>query len=247
MAGWTHVRRRSRRPGLSRRWSRRPGLVRQAIVMGALPLLVATALAGCGQDRDETLSSSAPEGATTTTADPGGTPTTPEPSPQPAPTTGGATSGGDTGSSGGAGGTGQATGGGEATGSGQASDGAGATPSGESGAPTAPNVSASPVFVGEPCAPSLDTAPAIAINGLLLYCAPPATGSNGLGSWSDARPSNSSKGRHPAPSATARTWDRSSRGPPAALSPACASPTASSGGRTSPDRPARCRWLSWEP
>ncbi|OHV39588.1 MULTISPECIES: hypothetical protein [Pseudofrankia] len=165
--------------------------------MGALPLLVATALAGCGQDRDETLSSSAPEGATTTTADPGGTPTTPEPSPQPAPTTGGATSGGDTGSSGGAGGTGQATGGGEATGSGQASDGAGATPSGESGAPTAPNVSASPVFVGEPCAPSLDTAPAIAINGLLLYCAPPATGSNGLGSWSDAPPEQQQQGPTP--------------------------------------------------
>ncbi|MDT3446306.1 hypothetical protein [Pseudofrankia sp. BMG5.37] len=192
MAGWAHVRRRNRRPGLGRR----------AVVAGVLPVLVVTALTGCGQSKDETAGSSAPQGVTAATTDPGVRPTTPEPSPQPAPTTSGVTSGGGTDSgAGGTTGSGEPGGGGAAAGAG----GGDPVPSGGSEASAKPNVSASPVFVGEPCAPGQDTAPAIAINGLTLYCAPPTPGSNGLGSWSDVPSQQQQQG--PAPGAECDSSD----------------------------------------
>jgi len=199
VAGWANVRRRGRRLG--------PG--RRTVVAAVLPVLVVAALAGCGQADDDSLSSSAPDGAATATADPGGQPTTPQPSPAPAAPTpddgsgGGGTAAGPGGSGGAA--TPGATDGAASGGTGNASA---APPSGEASAaatPTAPIVSASPVFVGEPCAPELDTAPAVAINGLTLYCAPPSAGAAGPGSWSNLPPQQQQQG--PAPGAECDSSD----------------------------------------
>lgn len=197
MAGWVNARRRNRRLDPCRR----------VAVAGVLPILIAAALAGCGQSSDDALSSSAAEGATTAAPDPGGQATATNP--LPTPTADGATgdggaagSGTDSGGeAGGTGGTGGSDGAGGAGASGtpgaDGTDSAGRTGPSTSDASAAPTPIASPVFVGEPCAPDQDTAPATAINGLTLYCAASSPGSNGQGSWSDVPSQQQQQGPTP--------------------------------------------------
>jgi len=156
-------------------WAR----ARQAVVAGVLPVLVAMGLfgllAGCGHSRGQAVASTA--GAA---QDPPGPGASTDPGPAratPAPTAGQ-----------------------------PARPSAGASPEGQSGASAAatavdpsavgtdeatiPDVAATPVFVGEPCLRSQDTAPASAINGLTLFCVP-ATGpaaTADLGAWSYTPP-----------------------------------------------------------
>jgi len=179
-------------------------------VAGVLPILIAAALAGCGQSSDDALGSSAAEGATTAAPDPGGQATATNP--LPTPTADGATgdggaagsgtdSGGEAGGTGGTGGTGGSDGAGGAGASGtpgaDGTDSAGRTDPSTTDASAAPTPIASPVFVGEPCAPDQDTAPATAINGLTLYCAASSPGSNGQGSWSDVPSQQQQQGPTP--------------------------------------------------
>lgn|GEM_PF-3255445 len=199
MAGWVNARRRNRRLDPCRR----------VAVAGVLPILIAAALAGCGQSSDDALSSSAAEGATTAAPDPGGQATATATNPLPTPTADGATgdggaagSGTDSGGeAGGTGGTGGSDGAGGAGASGtpgaDGTDSAGRTGPSTTDASAAPTPVASPVFVGEPCAPDQDTAPATAINGLTLYCAASSPGSNGQGSWSDVPSQQQQQGPTP--------------------------------------------------
>jgi hypothetical protein len=162
-------------------WAR----VRQAVVASVVPAMVAAVLfgtlVGCGHDRSQSTATSAANNAlggpdaSASAAGPDSAATTPAP----APSTEAEPSPGATDAS--AGGTGGAAADGTASGgpSGSASEQA-----------ASPDVAASPVFVGEPCVPSQDSAPQAAINGLTLFCVPVAvpTGAAGLGAWSDSPP-----------------------------------------------------------
>jgi hypothetical protein len=73
---------------------------------------------------------------------------------------------------------------------GSASPGAGGPGAGSSagaGAPAPPAAQASPVFVGEACAPDQHSGPQLAVGGLVLYCVP-TTGSAAGGRWSAQSP-----------------------------------------------------------
>ncbi|ADP85094.1 hypothetical protein [Pseudofrankia inefficax] len=160
-------------------WAR----VRQAVVASVMPAMVAAALfgtlVGCGHDRSQSTATSAvntaPGGPDASAGSVGPNSATPAPAPsteaEPSPGTTGA-SPGETG----------------AAADGTASGGPAGADSSEQAA--SPDVAASPVFVGEPCVPSQDSAPGAAINGLTLFCVPVAgpTGSAGLGAWSDSPP-----------------------------------------------------------
>jgi hypothetical protein len=178
-------------------WAR----VRQVFVAGMPPVVAAAVLvgglAGCGHDRNETSTSSVantPQGAQPPAAPPPSAQA--EPSPDPS---GGSPANGSAGPASGSGGP-AASGTADGSGTTQPDD----TDSGE---PASPAVAASPVFVGEPCAPSQDTAPQLAINGLLLYCVPQGgtQSPTGLGTWSDSPPKQQPTG--PAPGAECSTSD----------------------------------------
>jgi len=172
-------------------WAR----ARQAVVAGVLPVLVAVGLfgllAGCGHSRGQAVTSTAgadqnPPGSGRST-DPGPARTTPAPTAgQPARPSAGTSPGGQSVASPGATGDAAST---DAAGTDQAA---------------VPDVAATSVFVGEPCLPSQDTAPAPAINGLTLFCVP-ATGpaaATSLGAWSDTPPQQKPTGPAPGTACT---------------------------------------------
>jgi hypothetical protein len=64
---------------------------------------------------------------------------------------------------------------------------AGAGASAGAGAPAPPAAQASPVFVGEACAPDQHGGPQLAVGGLVLYCVPAADSAAG-GRWSAQSP-----------------------------------------------------------
>ncbi|WP_154677165.1 hypothetical protein [Parafrankia discariae] len=65
--------------------------------------------------------------------------------------------------------------------------------------PDLPSVAPSPVFLGEACVPGHDVEPAVAVNGLVLYCAPEpggaGAGSATAGRWSPEEPTQSTRSR----------------------------------------------------
>ncbi|ABW16592.1 hypothetical protein Franean1_7273 [Parafrankia sp. EAN1pec] len=63
--------------------------------------------------------------------------------------------------------------------------------------PDLPSVAPSPVFLGEACVPGRDEEPAVAVNGLVLYCVPgeAGTGSAVSGRWSPEAPAQSTRSR----------------------------------------------------
>jgi hypothetical protein len=73
---------------------------------------------------------------------------------------------------------------------GGASPGAGA--SAGAGAPPPPEAQASPVFVGEACAPDQHSGPQLAVGGLVLYCVPAADSAAG-GRWSAQSPQTTAR------------------------------------------------------
>jgi hypothetical protein len=169
-----------------------------------LPVVVAGALfgalAGCGHDRTESTASSAVStdqagAGPSARPDPARTTAPPAPTTEAGPSP--AASGDSSGGSAGAGASG--TSGGTASGSPGGSD--------ASEQATSPAVAASPVFLGEPCAPTQDSAPATAINGLTLFCVARsgAAGAAGLGSWSNNPPKQQPTG--PAPGAECTSSD----------------------------------------
>lgn len=189
-------------------WAR----VRQTVGASVLPVVVAGALfgalAGCGHDKSASSASSAvstDQAGANAQPDPAQTTAPPAPSteagPSPAPS-GSDSSGGSSGSSG----SGDSSGG-PAGASGTPGGSASGSPADASEQATIPAVAASPVFLGEPCAPAQDSAPATAINGLTLFCVPQsgAAGAAGLGSWSDNPPKKQPTG--PAPGAECTSSD----------------------------------------
>lgn len=86
---------------------------------------------------------------------------------------------------------------GTAASSGDPGSGAGAGASEGPATPSVPVPQPSPVFLGEACAPVTDTAPAMAVNGLMLYCVPPVGAAAALeaGRWSTEPPDSASQPR----------------------------------------------------
>ncbi|EFC81887.1 hypothetical protein [Parafrankia sp. EUN1f] len=161
--------------------STRPsGRACHAVIVG---VLFAGALVGCAQSGADTSSTGARPAAAAAAAGP--SPTAPASTRAPTGTTGG------TGGTGGTGAGSAATPGAAATGPAAAS----------TGLPVSglPSVAPSPVFLGEACIPDLDVEPAVAVNGLLLYCVPApepkVAGAQvgGAGRWSPETPSQSAQ------------------------------------------------------